>query len=43
MTALAQATGPMGSYLQGVENVLVEDGRPELLLPSALRNVFKDR
>jgi hypothetical protein len=41
MTALAQATGPMGSYLQGVENVLVKDGRPELLLPSALRNVLK--
>jgi len=41
MTALAQATGPMGSYLQGVENVLVKDGRPELLLPSVLRNVWK--
>ncbi len=41
MTALAQATGPMGSYLQGVENVLMKDGRPELLLPSALRNVLK--
>jgi hypothetical protein len=41
MTALAQATGPMGSYLQGVENVFLKDGRPELLLPSALRNVWK--
>jgi hypothetical protein len=41
MTALAQATGPMGSYLQGVENVLRKDGRPELLLPSVLRNVWK--
>jgi len=41
MTALAQATGPIGSYIQGVENVLTKDGRAEVLAPSVLRNVLK--
>ena len=41
LTAVSQAMGPVGSYLLGAERALLEGGRKEMLLPSALRNPVK--
>ena len=41
LTAMSQAMGPVGSYLLGAEQALLEGGRKEVLLPSGLRNPWK--